>query len=497
MSDKLKSSSPRRGLLVTAAALLLLTVTSLLFTSCSGGGKGESKAGAESKAETKGKGEHGDEHGEGEAEEVELSEEALKAAKIETAEVSEQAASETLRVTGSVETNQQQTQQATPLVSGRVERVNVALGDRVRAGQPLAVIASPQIAQMHGKLHEAETKLSLAERELQRVERAENRAAVLSAKAKLDEAEASLNRTRRLIELGAGAGKDLVAAETAYRTAKAEYDFQSNIALNKEIQEARAEVETARVDVAHIRDEMKSLGAPVSKDEHRQHGDDHQRDTSLIVLRAPVSGTVTERLVNAGAGIEAGKPLFTVANIANLWVIANVPEAQVRRLRVGTSAQVRAAGGEEAITGRVTYIDPTLNEETRTARVRVELTNPGGRLRVGTFVEVSFRTGAAGGELALTIPDEAVQRIGERTVVFLPKAEAAHDEEKEENKGAAKDEKKEKVAKFEVREVEVGGVADGMRQVTGGLKAGERVVTKGSFTLKTQLNKGELGEDDH
>jgi len=418
----------------------------------------------------------GEEHKGGGA--VELGPEALKAAGIETAEVTERQARALLRVTGTVETNQQQTQQATPLVSGRVEQVYVALGDRVRAGQSLAVISSPQIAQMHGKLHEAETKLALARRELERVQKAENRAAVLSAKAKLDEAEAALKRTRRLIELGAGAGKDVIAADTAYKTAKAEYDFQNNIALNKELQEASAAVETSRVDVAHIRDEMKSLGAPVSAEEHDRHDDDHKRNTSLIALRAPVSGTVTERMVNAGAGIEVGKPIFTIANISTLWVIANVPEAQVGRLRVGTPAEVRAAAlGEGTIGGRVAYIDPILNEGTRTARVRVEVANRQERLKVGMFVEVGFQGAAPGGgpaESSLAVPEEAVQRVGERTIVFLPKeGEEGH---------------------FEVRDVEVGGAQDGFTRVTSGLKPGERVVTRGSFTLKTQLLKGEMGE---
>lgn len=474
MCGKLKASSSQRGLQVIAAALLLSTATSLLLTSCSGGG---------------GKGEGKDEHGNGhsEAKEVELSAEALKAAKIETVEVGEQATAETLSVTGSVETNQQQTQQATPLVSGRVERVNVVLGDRVGRGTVLAVIASPQIAELHGKLHEAETALAIARRNLERTEKAENRVAVLQAKARFDEAETTLRRTRRLIELGAGAGKDLVAADTAYKTAKAEYDFQSDIALNREIGESRAAVDTARVDVKHMRDQLAALGAPVAENE----SDDHRHDTSLISLRAPAAGTITERLVNAGAGIEAGKSLFTIADISNLWVIANVPEAQVRRLRVGKAAQVRAVGDKEAITGRLTYIDPLLNQETRTARVRVEITNPGGRLRVGSFVEVSLKTGMEGSEMTLVIPDEAVQRLEGRTVVFVPR-EGSHDEKKD---GKTGETNKEKVARFEVREVAVGGVVDGMRRVTAGLKAGERVVTKGSFTLKTQKMKGELGDE--
>ncbi|MEO6726450.1 MAG: efflux RND transporter periplasmic adaptor subunit, partial [Blastocatellia bacterium] len=445
-----------RFLLVALAASL-----ALLLSAC-GGAKKEEPAKIEKKDEHTG--------GHKEGDEVALSPEAVAAAKLEFAEVIARGGGGRLRVAGSVETNQQQTQQATPLVSGRVERVYVALGDRVRAGQPLAVIASPQIAQMHGKLHEAETKLALAERNLKRVEQAENRAAVLTAKAKLDEAEASLTRTRRLIEVGAGAGKDLIAAETIYKTAKAEYEFQSNIVLNKEIQEARAAVETDRVDVAHIRDEMKAFGAPVAEGEH----DDHKHDTSLIALRAPVSGTVTERLVNAGAGIEAGKPLFTIANLATVWVIASVPETQVAQLRVGTPASIHAAAfGADSRAGRISYIDPQLNEDTRTAKVRVELANPGEKLKAEMFVEVEFQSGAPtkeGEEIA--IPSAAIQRLGERSVVFLA----------EENEPGH----------FKVREIEAGGESNGFTRILNGLKAGERVVTKGSFTLKAQLQKGEM-----
>src|SRR5262245_15682976 len=402
----------------------------------------------------------------------------MESAKVEYATVTERPAVSLLRVTGAVEANQQHVQQVTPLVGGRVDRVLVTLGDRVRAGAPLAVVSSPQIAEMHGKLHESETRLQNAERNLARVQKAENRAAALAAKARLEEAEATLKRTRRLIELGAGAGKDLISAETAYKTAKAEYDFQSNISLNKELAEAQAEVATARVDSQHIRDGLRALGAPVSTNEQ----DCQSCDISLLTVRAPISGTVTERLINAGAGIEAGKPLFTIADISTLWIIANVPEAQVGKLRVGTPAEARAAAlGDGVIAGRVAYIDPALSEETRTARVRVEVTNRQERLKVGMFVEVGFESGSAdpGGaeEKEVVIPEEAVQRINERTIVFVPKkGEKGH---------------------FEARDVELGGVAGGYQRVIGGLKSGERIVSKGSFTLKTRLLKGEMGEHGH
>lgn len=405
--------------------------------------------------------------------EVRLSPEALSAAGIEIQGVTQRPAVSLLRVTGTVEPNQQQTQQVTPLVSGRIERVNVALGDRVRAGSVLAVIASPEVAELHGKLREAMTREQSASRNLQRVQRAENRAGVLAAKAKLDEAEATLKRTRRLIELGVGAGKDLVAAETAYKTAKAEYDFQSNISLNREVQEAQTEVDTSSTEVEHLRQSLTALGVTVSESAK----DYHKENISLIPVRAPVSGTVTERLVNAGAGVEAGKPLFTIGNLSTVWVIANVPEAQVGNIHNGTPAEIRSAAlGSNAIAGRVNYIDARLSEDTRTARVRVELSNPGERLKAGMFVEVGFETaGGSGSGEELVVPSDAVQRVGDRSIVFIPK----------ENEPGT----------FEVRNVELGGEQDGYHRLLSGLRLGDRVVTKGSFALKTQLMKGSLGEE--
>lgn len=400
--------------------------------------------------------------------EVVLPAEALTSAGIEIVGVTARPAVALLSVTGTVQANQQQMQEVTPLVGGRVERVSVALGDRVRSGSVLATIASPQIAELRGNLRAAETKLSLAERNFARVQRSENRAAVLQAKAKLDEAEATLRRTRRLIELGVGPGKDLIAAEAAYKTAKAEYDFQSNIALNREVQQAQADVESARSEVGQLRQSLLALGASA---------DERTGNASLIPLRAPVSGNVIERSVNPGAGIEAGKPIFTIANLSTVWVIANVPEAQVASLRVGTRAEIGSAPlGKETLAGTVSYIDPKLNEETRTAGVRIEVPNAGELLKVGMFVNVGFQAATGPTSEELVVPTEAVQRIGERNVVFLPKDnQPGH---------------------FEVREVEVGEETQGYRVVRNGLKLNDRVVVKGSFILKSQMMKGQFGEDE-
>ncbi|MCC6742446.1 MAG: efflux RND transporter periplasmic adaptor subunit [Acidobacteria bacterium] len=448
---------------ILASALAIVAIAAVAFVLLSRGGDVATQGG-HSEAAGHADGEHGEEMGE-----VELEPEAIEAAGIEIEAVTERLAVSPLIVTGTVEANQEQTQQASTLVSGRVERVYAALGDFVKKGAPLAVISSPEAAEMKGKLREAETRLELARRNVDRVKRAENRAGVLAAKARLDEAEATLRRTKRLVDLGAGAGKDLTAAETAYATAKAEFDYQSNIAISREVQIAQAEVETAATEVNHLRQSLQALGADT--------GD----QVSAVTLMAPIAGTVTERTVNAGAGVEAGAALFTIGNLSTVWVIANVPESKVADLRVGSPAEVvTAAPGEDPRSGRIDYIDPRLDEQTRTARVRVEVANPGEKLRVGMFVQVGFQSGSAGadaGPSELVVRSSAIQRVGERAVVFIQKDdEPGH---------------------FEVRDVEVGGEVAGYRKILGGLSLGEKVVTKGSFTLKTQLMKGELGEHSH
>lgn len=433
--------------------------------------------------------------------EVALDEEILKTAGVEIGAVDERRAGQTLRVTGTVEADSRRVHLVTPLVAGRVERVAVAPGDRVRAGDPLVEIASPEYAERRGKLLEAETRLNLAERNYQRVKLPENRVTVLQTRARLDEAEATLNRTKKLIELGAGAGKDLTAAEAAYRTAKAEFDFQNNIGLNREAQQAASAFEEARADAAHQRDALRALGAVFPDPKSGEIS----RPPSILTLRAPFAGTVTERTANAGSGIEAGKSLMTITGLSDVWIIANVPEIRAAAIRIGTPAAVTAAPlGSESIPGRISYIEPTVMADARVARARIEIRNPGERLKIGNFVEVAFETGGPGGEKELFVPSGAVQRLGERSVVFVPKVE---DPDKRapalERNHKDGDHEKESPAKgkaaevaFEVREVEVGPEANGTVRILTGLKAGERIVVKGAFTLKTQLIKGELGHDD-
>lgn len=349
------------------------------------------------------------------ADELVVNAEVLKAAGVELATVSAGPRVERVTASGTVEPNELQIQDVTPLVSGRIDQLSVVEGTAVSAGTVLLTMSSPEVAELQGNLRAAE--------------------------ARLIEADATLTRTRRLVELGAGAGKDLVAAEASRGAAQAE--------------------------VAQLRERLTALGAAA--------GSGNAAVGSTTAVRAPSSATVIERLVNPGQWIAAGTVVIKLANLSTVWVMVNLPEARLPAVQVGATVEIRVAALDHAvIVGKVSYIESQLDPETRTAPVRIEVPNPGQRLRIGMSVDVAIEGRQTGGD-QLMIPSTAVQRIGERTVVFVPLDDAG---------------------KFQIRDVELGAESQGVRVVLTGLRASERVVSKGGFTLKSQLLKGQFGEDE-
>ena len=367
-------------------------------------------------------------------------------------------------VPATVEANQQQLQQVTPLVSGRVRNIYVSLGDNVARGTLLLKLDSPQVAELHGKLHEAETRVLLAKSAIKRVKASASRVNVLKAKAGLDEAEATLRRTKLLISEGITAKKDLVAAQSEYDRALADYNFQKDISLNREVAEAQAEHSTASTEAEHLEDGLRALDAQLPKEGQSDH------DISTIELRSPIAGTVIERFVNQGSGFDQGKPLLTIANTSSLWVIANVPEKQMTYIRVGSAARILIDAS--TVTGTVSYLDPRLNEDTRTARVRIEIANPGNKIKAGNFAQVEFQEPP---EFAkVYVPSSAVQTVEGGKVVFAKVGNG----------------------QFAVRKITAGPTVSDMVPVLSGLKPGEIVAVNGSFILKSKLLKEQFGDDD-
>lgn len=187
-------------------------------------------------------------------------------------------------------------------------------------------------------------------------------------------------------------------------------------------------------------------------------------------MSAPADGVVVARSVNAGQVVTAAQELFTVTDLDTVWAIGDLYEKEFGAVHVGTEATLTLpAGGTTAIRGRVAYIDPRVDLATRTAKVRVEVPNRDGALRLGMFVTLTFQV--AGAERRVVVPRAAVQVIGDRSVVYVDAGEG----------------------RFVERPVRLGGGDGAIVAVLEGLKAGERVVTDGSFYLRAEAGRTRQG----
>lgn len=181
-----------------------------------------------------------------------------------------------------------------------------------------------------------------------------------------------------------------------------------------------------------------------------------------VTLEAPASGFVTSKDVFAGARIEPGVTLFTVTDLSRVWVEGDVYEYEAPLVRLGQQARVTLAYDPSKVyTGRITYIYPYLNTDTRTLRVRFEFDNPGLALKPGMYVDVELDAQAVRGIL---IPDESILDTGPRQIVYVKTGEG----------------------RYEPRQVTVGLRSEGQAQILSGVKAGEAVVDRANFLLDSE-----------
>ena len=197
------------------------------------------------------------------------------------------------------------------------------------------------------------------------------------------------------------------------------------------------------------------------------------RQTTVdLPIYATASGLVTERKVAQGQYVNAGDALFTVADLSSIWIKADVYESDLPRVRLGQDVRITAdALPGSTLRGLVSFIDVSVKQETRTAAVRVDVANPGLRLRPGMFVRAQFDSPR---KEVLAIPRSAVVDAGERQLVYVAAADG----------------------QYTPRAVKL-GVADGdSYPVLAGLSAGERVVAQGAFLLdsQTRLSDGMSGK---
>lgn len=345
-----------------------------------------------------------------------LAPEAAARAGIRVETVGEQLASEGGGgvATGVVQANAYRTTPVIALVGGIVRRVGKELGEHVRQGETVAVVFSDELAMAQSRY--------------------------VTALAELDEHRKHHQRTAKLVEIGA--------------------------ASREELEQATTKLKTAESEVASLRQRLQLLGLTPQRINNLRSS---SQISSEVSLPAPVSGTVISRAVNQGEVVEANKEILRVADLSSVWVIGQVYEKDLARIRVGSGASVTSAAYPGRVfRGRVSYVDPSLDPQTRTAQARIELANPGETLKIGMFVNIAF--GALGNAEQTTpvIPVAAVQNLNNQQVVFV----ATNDPNV-----------------FVLRPVRVGLEANGRVPVLEGLTVGERVVAEGSFSLRAEWLK--------
>ncbi|HXT97018.1 MAG TPA: efflux RND transporter periplasmic adaptor subunit [Polyangia bacterium] len=297
-------------------------------------------------------------------------------------------------------------------VTGRVSRILADPGQRVKKGGPLCAIQSPDVGNAFADLGKAEAELTASQHDFQ--------------------------RQKELYEAHAGSQKDFETAEDNYGKAKAE--------LERSRQKARL---FRRGDTDTV--------------------------TQEFVLRAPIEGEVIARSVNPGAEVQgqysggAAQELFTVGELDRVWVLAEVFEMDLARVKKGAKVTTRVvAYPNEVFTGVVDWISDLLDPTARTARVRCEVENPRRELKPEMYATVTI---AVPGVQALAVPLTAILRLADQTIVFV-------------EQGSAPDGRR----RF-VRRVVAAGDDEGtsMVPVAQGLQSGERVVTSGAILLSGML----------
>ena len=208
---------------------------------------------------------------------------------------------------------------------------------------------------------------------------------------------------------------------------------------------------------------LRNLGVP---ENHISAVQQSRKNLRTVDSLSPASGDVIEKRVINGQFVRAGDELYRIADHSQLWIMADVAEADLPAIKIGARAKATVrAYAAEPIEGEVTFIYPELRAETRTARVRIEVPNPDGRLKIDMYADVVFEAGASE-QPVIAIPASAVNDSGTRQVVLIAKGEG----------------------RFEPRPVKLGRRGDGYVEVLDGISKGEEVVTAATFLIDAESN---------
>jgi cobalt-zinc-cadmium efflux system membrane fusion protein len=269
--------------------------------------------------------------------------------------------------------------------------------------------------------------------------------------------------------LAALAGAD-VARQTAEREARL---YRERISSERVWREAEAAATRAAADRDAAEARLHALGITDADldalSSERHYG-------SAFDVQTPIGGVVVDRQATLGTTVAATDVLFTVMDLRSVWIQVDAYDEQLVGLRVGQTVHARTrAYPDRVFTGRIDNIGAVLDPATRAVKVRVVLPNADGALKPGMFADVDIEVTGGTGDSTLAVPVGAVQEDGGQTIVFVLTGER----------------------RFERRVITAGSPGHEWVPVTRGLAPGDEVVVRGAFVLKSELRKGELGEEGH
>ncbi|MEL6059188.1 MULTISPECIES: efflux RND transporter periplasmic adaptor subunit [Methylobacterium] len=304
--------------------------------------------------------------------------------------------------------------------AGRVTKITAKAGDDVRAGQPLFTVEVTDMVQAQNDFQSAINALNKAQEQL-----------------KLNQIIAA--RQQVLFQAKAAALKDYQSAEN-------------------DVISAQSDKQTAEAALEAVKNRLRILGKTDAEIAAFQKNSSMSPET---VIRAPIAGTVVQRKVGLGQYLGTGSdPVFTIGDLATVWLIANVRESDIPRIRLGQPAVATVNGfGDRTFRARVTYMAASLDPATRRLAVRCEVENPDQELKPEMFARFAIITGDAVSGPA--VPESAVVQEGDRAHVWVLRPDGA----------------------VEAREIKL-GLRDGdLLQVTEGLQTGERIVSRGALFI--------------
>ena len=275
----------------------------------------------------------------------------------------------------------------------------------------------------------------------------EIKADFISARANLAYQKANYERQKKLVEENAGAQKNLLESRNEYEKARAEYSAQKN-----------------RISAIGVTEAEMSDSAVSASDEHA---------SATIAIASPIGGIVVERNVVTGQLIEAATTAFKIVNLNSVWVDGQMYEKDIGKIGENGSVDfVAASFPDELFRGRVAYVGRMIDEKTRTITLRAEFGNTAGKLLPQMFGEL--RVPDVQSSTAIPVPEEAVVKIDNADYVFVRRSDTT----------------------FEKTPVTVGHIERETAEIAKGLEAGEQVVVKGAFYLKSELLKASFGEGE-